>query len=224
MSGFSVSASPIETVGHVQQRPLGGLSKRSMDVLIAAAALIALSPLMLALILIIKMSDGGPAFFGHTRIGFGRRRFRCWKFRSMVVDGPAVLAAHLASDASALAEWNASQKLKKDPRVTALGAFLRATSLDELPQFWNVLVGEMSLVGPRPIVDEEVFRYGGAISHYLAVRPGVTGSWQISGRSNTTYRRRVALDRHYATRWTLSRDVVILVRTVPAVLKQRGSA
>jgi exopolysaccharide production protein ExoY len=141
----------------------------------------------------------------------------------MVVDAEAALAAHLVSNPAAQAEWEATHKLTDDPRVTALGKVLRKTSLDELPQLLNVLSGEMSLVGPRPIVQAEVARYGSAFLTCFAVPPGVTGLWQVSGRSETTYAERVALDLDYASRWGLRRDLVILARTVPAVFAQRGS-
>ncbi|MCJ2058905.1 sugar transferase [Methylobacterium sp. J-048] len=147
----------------------------------------------------------------------------CLKFRSMVTDGEAVLAAHLAASPRARAEWAATHKLSDDPRITAIGQVLRKTSLDELPQLWNVLRGEMSLVGPRPIVQAEVARYGRAFSTCFAVPPGVTGLWQVSGRSDTSYAERVALDLDYASRWSLRRDLAIMLRTVPAVLAQRGS-
>ncbi len=157
------------------------------------------------------------------RLGRDGRAFGCLKFRSMVADGEAVLTAHLAADAQARAEWAATHKLTNDPRITPIGQVLRKTSLDELPQLWNVLRGEMSLVGPRPIVQAEVARYGRAFQTCFAVPPGVTGLWQVSGRSDTSYAERVALDLDYASRWSLRRDIAILLRTIPAVLAQRGS-
>jgi len=157
------------------------------------------------------------------RLGRDGRSFGCLKFRSMVTDGEAVLAAHLAADPRARAEWAATHKLSNDPRITAIGQVLRKTSLDELPQLWNVLRGEMSLVGPRPIVPAEVARYGRAFQTCFAVPPGVTGLWQVSGRSDTSYAERVALDLDYASRWSLRRDIAIMLRTIPAVLAQRGS-
>ena len=190
---------------------------------IAAIALVLLLPLLIALYAIVRMTDNGSGFFGQPRRGFGGSDFLCWKFRSMVVDGDAVLARHLASDPDAAREWAETHKLRDDPRVTRIGRFLRKTSLDELPQLLNVLKGEMSLVGPRPIVHAEAVRYGLSYRHYIATRPGITGLWQVSGRSGTTYAHRILLDRKYATQWSLKKDLWILAMTVPAVLLQRGS-
>jgi len=141
----------------------------------------------------------------------------------MVVGSEAVLAELLERDPNARSEWEASRKLSRDPRITALGNFLRKTSLDELPQLFNVLAGDMSLVGPRPVVPDELTRYGDRVAYYLAVRPGLTGLWQVSGRNNCTYDERVALDSDYVERWGLGSDLLILFRTIPAVLKQHGS-
>ncbi|MGE0745906.1 MAG: sugar transferase [Rhodospirillales bacterium] len=198
------------------------LSKRSFDVLGACALLILLAPLLAVVAAVVK-SDGGPALFGHWRIGANGRRFRCWKFRSMVVDSEAVLRRVLDADPDARAEWQRDFKLRNDPRVTRLGRFLRQSSLDELPQLFNVLAGEMSLVGPRPIVEAEVERYGGAFQHYCACRPGITGLWQVSGRNDVLYDRRVALDRQYAETWSLAADVAILLRTVVVVTRRSGA-
>ena len=196
--------------------------KVGLDFLIALLALAALSPLLLAIAIYIK-TDGGPALYAQKRIGRGGRTFRCFKFRTMVVDAERRLQELLASDAKAAAEWAAVHKLSADPRVTEIGAFLRKTSLDEIPQLLNVLRGEMSLVGPRPIVQDEVARYKNEITSYYAVRPGVTGLWQVSGRSDTTYARRVQLDVAYVKNWSLLQDLSILLRTVPAVLLRRGA-
>lgn len=197
--------------------------KRGLDISIAALALLFLLPLMLAIAILVWRSDRGPPIFRHTRVGRGARTFGCLKFRSMVLDSERLLAEHLASNPEAAAEWAATHKLKKDPRITRLGHFLRKSSLDELPQLFNVLRGEMSLVGPRPIVSSEIVRYGTAFETCFSVTPGVTGLWQVSGRSNCSYAERVALDLDYARNWRLSRDLSILLRTVPAVLAQRGS-
>ena len=198
--------------------------KRSLDVTGAALGLLALSPLFLLIVAMVRFCDGGgPALYGHARIGRDGRPFRCLKFRTMVVDGDAVLARYLASDPSARREWDETRKLRHDPRVTPLGRVMRQLSIDELPQLINVLRGEMSLVGPRPVVREELDRYGRSASYYLRVRPGLTGLWQISGRSDTTYRRRVAYDRIYAQRYSLGTDIVIIARTIPAVCFARGS-
>ena len=197
--------------------------KRSLDITVAATALFLLLPLLLLIAALVFAGDRKAPVFRHMRLGCDGRRFGCLKFRSMVTDGDAVLAAHLATDPRARGEWAESHKLSADPRITVIGQVLRKTSLDELPQLWNVLRGEMSLVGPRPIVPAEVARYGRAFATCFAVPPGVTGLWQVSGRSDTTYAERVALDLDYASRWSLRRDLAILLRTIPAVLAQRGS-
>ena len=197
--------------------------KRALDVLGAGALLLFLSPLFLILALLVR-ADGGSAFFAHRRVGRGGESFGCLKFRSMVMDSQARLEALLASDPAARAEWEATRKLKNDPRVTKIGRFLRATSLDELPQLINVLRGEMSLVGPRPVIQSELDSfYGAAAMPYMSVRPGITGLWQISGRSDTSYAERVALDMAYVARASLWQDIKILVRTPIAVLSRRGA-
>jgi len=198
-------------------------AKRGLDIGVAATALFLLLPLMLLIAVLVWAGDRKAPIFRHMRLGRDGRSFGCLKFRSMVTDGEGVLAAHLAASPSARAEWAARHKLSDDPRITTIGQVLRKTSLDELPQLWNVLRGEMSLVGPRPIVQAEVARYGRAFSTCFAVPPGVTGLWQVSGRSDTSYAERVALDLDYASRWSLRRDIAIMLRTVPAVLAQRGS-
>lgn len=196
---------------------------RTLDILIAIAALWFFAPLMLILALAIKAQDGGPITFGHARIGRDGATFKCFKFRSMVVDAETRLQNLLAADAMARAEWEVDHKLRKDPRVTALGNLLRKSSLDELPQLINVLRGEMSIVGPRPIVAAEIVRYGRSFRYYKAVRPGITGLWQASGRNNVSYRRRVAMDVLFAKRQSFGLYVYILLKTVPAVLLRDGS-
>jgi exopolysaccharide production protein ExoY len=197
--------------------------KRAMDVLGALALLLACLPAFLAIALLVRR-DGGPVFYAHPRIGRGGRPFGCLKFRSMVVDADQRLAALLEQDPAARAEWEACRKLRHDPRVTWIGRFLRATSLDELPQLLNVLRGEMSLVGPRPVQAAELeTHYGAAAAHYLSVRPGITGLWQVSGRSDTSYASRVALDVRYAANPSLWTDIRILLRTPAAVLLRRGA-
>lgn len=196
---------------------------RLFDILIAVAALWFFAPLMLVLAFAIKAQDGGPVTFGHTRIGRDGRTFKCLKFRSMVVDAETRLQNLLAADAMARAEWEVDHKLRQDPRVTALGALLRKSSLDELPQLINVLRGEMSIVGPRPIVAAEIVRYGRAFRYYKVLRPGITGLWQSSGRNNVSYRRRVAMDVLYAKRRSVGLYLYILLKTVPAVLLRDGS-
>jgi len=194
-----------------------------MNISVALAALLFLLPVMLLVALAIYAQDGGPVLFAHRRIGMNGRHFYCLKFRSMAIDAEARLAALLASDPEALAEWQRDHKLRRDPRVSRLGAFLRKTSLDELPQFLNVLRGDMSIVGPRPIVEAEVSKYGHRFRDYCAVKPGITGLWQVSGRNDTSYRTRVALDCVYARRRSFGLDAYIIACTVPAVLLRRGS-
>jgi lipopolysaccharide/colanic/teichoic acid biosynthesis glycosyltransferase len=191
---------------------------RVLDVLIALIVLIFMLPAMVVVALAIKMQDGGPILFKQTRLGYGGATFKCWKFRTMVVDAEARLNALLAQSAAARLEWAADQKLRNDPRITWLGEFLRKSSLDELPQIFNVLKGEMSLVGPRPIVMGEVEKYGRWFRHYCAVRPGVTGLWQISGRNDVSYARRVMFDVAFARCRSVSLYLRILVATLPAVL------
>lgn len=208
----------------VRTRPQrGSRAVRVADIAIALAALLFIAPLLLTIAVLIALQDGGPVLFGHERVGRNGRSFRCLKFRSMVVDADGQLSRLLASNPDARLEWQAGHKLRQDPRTTALGRFLRRSSLDELPQLLNVLRGEMSIVGPRPIVAGEVVRYGRYIRHYFAVRPGITGLWQVSGRSNTSYRRRVACDVHFARRATVGGYIGILARTIPAVLTRTGS-
>jgi exopolysaccharide production protein ExoY len=202
----------------------GGLdASRVADIVLASALLAFIFPLWLAVALLIKLQDDGPVIFAHRRLGRGGRTFDCLKFRSMVVDADVRLAQLLQRDPQARAEWEADHKLRKDPRVTPLGDFLRRSSIDELPQLLNVLRGEMSLVGPRPIVGAEVTRYGRWFNAYCAVRPGLSGLWQVSGRNDVSYRRRVALDRLYASRRSFRLYLYILLKTVPAVLTRDGS-
>ncbi len=203
-------------------QPWSRVAKLLLDLIGAVSLLLVLSPVLTAIAVMVKL-DGGPVFYAHPRVGAGKRRFRCFKFRSMKQDSAAMLKRVLQTDAVAASEWNATRKLHHDPRVTRVGAFLRQTSLDELPQLFNVLRLEMSLVGPRPIMDSEIEHYGSDIACYYATRPGLTGLWQINGRSSTTYRRRVQLDIWYVEHWTLWQDIVILARTVPAVLKRTGA-
>lgn len=196
---------------------------RALDVTIALVALIFFLPLMLVIAALVYVTDPGPIFFAHRRIGKGGRHFRCLKFRSMAVNAEALLSDLLANDPVARAEWARDHKLKDDPRITAIGAFLRKSSLDELPQIFNVLCGDMALVGPRPIVDAEALRYGRYFAHYCSVRPGITGLWQVSGRNNVSYRRRVAFDVAYSRSRSTLFDVKILAMTVPSVVMARGS-
>lgn len=214
-----------EKPGLVQdERPaIGGTWKRCFDICGALAGLIALSPLLLMLAAMVKLSDGGSVFYRHGRIGRNGKVFDCLKFRTMVPNGDEVLSAYLAEDAEAREEWLATRKLKHDPRVTRLGTVLRRLSLDELPQILNILQGDMSIVGPRPVVKKELELYGKAASYYLNSRPGLTGLWQISGRNDVSYDQRVAYDMHYVENWSIAFDVKIILRTLPAVCMARGS-
>jgi undecaprenyl-phosphate galactose phosphotransferase len=203
-------------------RPVPRLLKRLFDVVGAAALLALLAPLFAYLSWRIRQT-GGAAIFSHQRVGRYGRAFGCLKFRTMVPDAEIVLRRFLEGDPQARVKWERDFKLKDDPRVTPIGALLRRTSLDELPQLWNVLKGEMSLVGPRPIIEEELQRYGDQVDYYLEARPGITGLWQISGRNDTTYEDRVALDCWYVRNWSLWYDLVILVKTISVVLQRRGA-
>ena len=198
------------------------LAKRTFDLLASVLLLALLSPLFLYLVLRIRQ-DRGPAFFGHNRIGQEREVFKCYKFRTMVPNAAEVLQDLLDRDPAARAEWDRDFKLKNDPRVTPIGDFLRRTSLDELPQLWNVLRGQMSLVGPRPVVAAELERYGDDVCYYLEAKPGMTGVWQVSGRNDTDYGYRVYLDAWYAKNWSLWYDIVILIKTVKVVLRRQGA-
>ncbi|WP_144153938.1 sugar transferase [Paraburkholderia sp. BCC1885] len=196
--------------------------KRSFDVVLGASLIVVFLP-VLGLLALLVMSDGGPAMFGHVRVGRNGKRFRCLKFRSMVVNADQVLKALIESDPLARAEWERDFKLKNDVRVTRIGRFLRRTSLDELPQLWNVVRGDMSLVGPRPVIDQELERYGASVMYYLMAKPGMTGLWQVSGRSTTDYATRVSLDVAYVQNWSLLRDVTILFKTFKVVFKGSGA-
>jgi Undecaprenyl-phosphate galactose phosphotransferase WbaP len=197
--------------------------RRTMDVSIALIGLVFLLPLLIVVALLVKLQDGGPVFFSQSRLGKAGAVFQCWKFRTMVLDAQTRLDELLARDPAAREEWRRDHKLKVDPRITPLGVFLRKSSIDELPQLLNVLAGEMSIVGPRPIVRAEISRYASRFAHYCRVKPGITGLWQISGRNNISYRRRVAMDTLYVRRRTILMDVWIILATIPAVLKTRGS-
>lgn len=212
----------IESVVHPISHPCHSRSKRLFDRICALVLAVVALPVLVVIYCLVRL-DGGPAFFIHKRIGAGGKPFKCIKFRTMVPDGEAALRAAFAADPALESEWRETHKLKRDPRVTKIGYVLRTLSLDELPQLFNVLRDEMSLVGPRPITSDEVERYGHLISYYYRVRPGITGLWQISGRSSTTYQRRVQLDVQYAREWSFWTDLVILVKTVRVVLLREGA-
>lgn len=199
----------------------GKIGKRAFDVIFALLLLPAILPLI-AVMWVIVRQDGGPGFFGHKRIGRNGKVFRCWKLRTMVPDAEAVLSDHLATNPAAAAEWARDHKLTDDPRITPLGHFLRRTSLDELPQIWNVLMGHMSFVGPRPIVRYELHKYGPHRTLYLSMTPGITGLWQVSGRNDVTYAERVQFDIDYARDFSFLRDVGLILRTASSVLLGTG--
>jgi exopolysaccharide production protein ExoY len=198
-------------------RPIGLATKRAADIVLALCGIVLLAPFFLLCYVAIAGFSSGPVFFRHKRVGFNGRRFECLKFRTMAVDAQERLRRHLETDPAAAAEWVATRKLRNDPRVTPIGAMLRKSSLDELPQLFNVLKGDMSIVGPRPVTEEELGRYSDSVNAYYACRPGITGLWQVSGRSTTTFRRRVVLDSYYAHHWSIVLDTKIIVATIPAV-------
>jgi exopolysaccharide production protein ExoY len=199
-------------------RPIGLTSKRVIDIILAISGIILLAPLLIICFVVTIATSPGPALFRHRRVGFNGKYFDCLKFRTMVTDAPERLRQLLESDPVAAAEWAANRKLRHDPRVTAIGDILRRSSLDELPQLFNVLKGDMSIVGPRPVTAEELVRYSDAIDAYLACRPGITGLWQVSGRSTTTYSKRVACDAFYAREWSMALDAKIVIVTIPSLL------
>jgi exopolysaccharide production protein ExoY len=203
------------------------VGKRSLDILLVLVSLPMILPMILLIAVLVLLGDSKtpsfkPIFFGHWRVGRNGRKFRCWKIRSMVPDADKYLQLHLESDPSARAEWNKNFKLENDPRITSLGSVLRRSSLDELPQLWNILTGEMSLVGPRPVTEAELRRYECYVVEYKMMRPGLTGLWQVSGRNDTTYDERVMMDVDYARRCSLYLDVSILMRTVLEVARRTG--
>lgn len=196
---------------------------RLFDIVIALTALVVFLPLIFALVLAMRVTSPGPVLFAQRRVGRHGEMFPCLKFRTMLVDADRVLAELLATSAAARAEWDRDFKLRSDPRVTSIGKILRKLSLDELPQLLNVLAGHMSIVGPRPIVPGEIERYGVFFPDYCSVRPGLTGLWQVSGRNDVSYAERVQMDVSYAKAKSLIFDMLIIARTVPAVVGARGS-
>ncbi|MDR3450395.1 MAG: undecaprenyl-phosphate galactose phosphotransferase WbaP [Alphaproteobacteria bacterium] len=196
--------------------------KRTFDIVVSSLALLALSPVLLTVAFIVR-KDGGPALFGHRRLGMLGKSFPCLKFRSMAVNSDVALKKLLEESAEAREEWERDHKLRNDPRVTPIGKFLRRTSIDELPQLINVLRGDMSIVGPRPIIVAETQKYDNDISHYYRVRPGITGLWQVSGRNDVSYAQRVRMDSWYVRNWSLWHDIAIICKTIPAVFKRDGA-
>ncbi len=220
-------------LANIDDRPLGrsGLVlKRGIDLLLAIVAIVLLAPLLLTIAVLLKM-EGGPILFTQLRVGKDGRRFWCFKFRTMRPDAEEQLSNLLAADPAARAEWKRHQKLANDPRTTRRGAFLRTTSLDELPQLFNVVIDHMSIVGPRPIIAPEVSGYendrayfeSADFAHYASCKPGITGLWQVSGRARTTHRERMRLDRWYCRNWSIWLDLMIILKTVRAVITRTGS-
>ena len=205
-----------------RSRFLDSRGKRALDILGALSIGAVFSPVIITAIAVLA-AQKGSVFFAHERVGRKGEMFRCYKFRTMVPNADVVLNDLLENDSEARAEWLRDFKLRKDPRVTRLGRFLRKTSLDELPQLWNVLNGTMSLVGPRPVVRDELLRYGRGARFYLAAKPGITGMWQVSGRNDIDYQRRIALDRAYTERARLGLDLWVISRTVWVVLRIEGA-
>jgi Undecaprenyl-phosphate galactose phosphotransferase WbaP len=197
--------------------------KRVLDASLAGLVAAVTLPIFVAVFLALRLSSSGPVFYGQSRVGRNGQCFRAWKFRSMVSNADEVLREHLAINPELREEWELTQKLKNDPRVLPVGKFIRKTSLDELPQLWNVIRGDMSLVGPRPIVKGEVVRYGEYFDLYKRVRPGITGMWQVSGRSNTSYEERISFDEYYVKNWSVWLDLYILFRTIKTVLLLEGA-
>ncbi len=208
---------------HSIQSCVSQTAKRILDLGLMLLCSPLLVPVLSVIAVLVRLSSPGPIFYSQERIGRNGRFFRAWKFRSMVMNADEMLEKYLLQHPELRAEWDRDHKLKNDPRITFIGKFLRKTSLDELPQLWNVLVGEMSLVGPRPIVQAEIRKYGDVFELYKLVRPGITGLWQVSGRNNTTYQERLELDRRYVQNWSFMLDVYILYRTIRTAIMQEGA-
>jgi undecaprenyl-phosphate galactose phosphotransferase len=204
--------------------PFHRFMKRSFDIFASLILMIPLLPLIGILTLLIRFDSRGPVFFSQKRVGFGGKQFKCFKFRSMYMDAESRLKTLLKKDKETLKEWKLTRKLKNDPRITRIGRFLRKTSLDELPQIFNVLKGDMSLVGPRPVPRDELEeQYRDFAEYYLLVRPGITGLWQSSGRSDLGYDKRISLDVWYVTNWNLWLDIIILMKTPRVVFERKGA-
>jgi exopolysaccharide production protein ExoY len=217
MPSQSSSQNLIELPATVEQPPVGGLGKRIVDICLASVAILFLLPLMFLCALTILAVSHNKVLFRHRRVGLHGKSFNCLKFQTMVGDGDRVFRDYLAAHPKAQAEWESTCKLRHDPRVTAFGKVLRKTSVDELPQLINVLKGDMSIVGPRPVVEQELTRYGERRDAYLLCRPGITGLWQVTGRSNTSYPKRTVCDAYYAKHWSFALDARIILRTVPVI-------
>ena len=214
---------PIRALADSARRQQDTIFRRLFDRVGAALLIVFFSPLLIAIAVVLLVKEGKPIFFGHERVGRDGKPFDCLKFRTMVPDAQARLTRLLEADPVARREWEATHKLSEDPRVSCIGHILRRTSLDELPQLFNILRGDMSLVGPRPIVLDESVHYGQHFAEYMSVRPGMTGLWQVSGRSRTTYAQRVAMDVEYVRTRSFLGDLSILLRTVKVVLLRDGA-
>lgn len=221
---MSHPAQPFELSGvsaHGRAKFYSTRTKRALDIILAVFLLPVIVP-VIAIIWVLVRREGAPAFFGHTRIGSNGKAFKCWKIRSMLPNAQSLLHSHLAGNPEAAAEWARDHKLTNDPRITKLGRIIRRTSLDELPQIWNVLRGDMSFVGPRPIVRSELHKYKSHRGTYLQMKPGITGLWQVSGRNDISYDERVAMDMEYAERQSFLLDTKIILMTGGAVLHLTG--
>ena len=218
-SANSVIVSDIQSRNEVPNSPLSRVFDIALILLAAPYILL----FFLVISILIMLDSRGSPLYSQTRIGKGGRRFKAHKFRTMVLNADQILQRYLDESPELKAEWLATHKLKQDPRVTRVGAILRKLSLDELPQLWNIIIGDMSLIGPRPIVDAEVERYGKCFELYIQARPGLTGLWQVSGRSDTSYQRRVELDEYYLLNRSIKLDLLILVKTVYVVLGRKGA-
>ena len=197
--------------------------KRIFDILFLLLSAPLTIPLTIIVSILVKVTSKGPVFYGHKRIGKNHKEFKCWKFRSMVIDADKQLEKLLSENPQMRAEWEKEQKLTNDPRVTKIGKLLRKTSIDEIPQFFNILTGQMSFIGPRPVTEPELEKYGSKADYILNVQPGLSGMWQISGRSETSYQERVTLDSYYIDNWSIWLDLWILLKTVFVVLKGKGA-
>jgi Undecaprenyl-phosphate galactose phosphotransferase WbaP len=199
------------------------VAKRMMDIFLSVIAAVLLAPVLVAVAALVRVTSRGPVLYSQPRIGKNRRVFRAWKFRTMMRGADGLLEQYFERNPARRLEWRVNRKLRDDPRLTPVGRFLRQFSLDELPQLWNVLRGQMSLAGPRPIAADELVRYGEGIELYIKVLPGITGLWQVSGRNDTTYDERVRLDEYYVRNWSVWMDLWILGRTLHCVITRRGA-
>jgi len=197
--------------------------KRLLDLFLVFMSLPIVLPVVFVIAILIKATSPGPVFYGHMRVGKNGKPLKAWKFRSMVIDADKQLAHILATDPVRAAEWEKDRKFTDDPRVTKIGKFLRKTSLDEIPQLWNIFLGQMSFVGPRPVTKPELAKYGKYADYVLSVKPGLSGMWQISGRSDTGYEERITLDTYYIQNWSLWLDIWIIIKTVWVVIKGKGA-